>query len=357
MKSVHATRSRCVTVLYLVVCLLLLPADALARCEIRPPPRALPAPGPNELVMATQNLWRLVDTRSDASADKPVTPEEFVRRIDDVAFHIRKILGSPHVLAVQEVENTAVLEQLADRIADQGGPRYRAFLLDGFDPSGIDVALLARDPVRVGAVTDLFRESRFNRYPLFSRPPLHVRITEPVMLELVVVHLRSGRGLDDKRRGKNVREKRRRQARVLSEWLESRIARGAPVAVLGDLNSAEGEEPYGEPLAILVNGNVSEAWDMLPEEERFSYVWRCKPQAIDNILISPALRDRVTRGAVSRGNAGHQHRLYRGTAERRVSDHDGVAIYLSTAADEAPASCPASTSRSAQKVQGPEGPC
>lgn len=351
----HAARSPRVVLMYLVLCLLFTPAYVLARCDIRPPPRALPTPEPHELLIATQNLWRLVDTRTDASADKPVTKEELARRIDDIAFHVREILGSPHVLALQEVENMPVLELLAERIVGQGGPHYRAFLLDGLDPSGIDVALLVRDPVKVDAVNDLFREARFNRYPLFSRPPLHVKIAEPVVLELVVVHLRSGRGLEDKRRGKNVREKRRRQALMLREWVQARAAREIPVTIIGDLNSAESEEPYGEPHAILVHGEVGEAWDFLPEQERFSYVWRCKPQAIDNIVISPALRERVTRGAVSRGNAGHQYRLYQGTAERLVSDHDAVALYLSTAVEEEPVSCPGKTT--AQNVQGPEGPC
>lgn len=314
--------------LQLLLLWLALPAEALARCEIRPPLRPLPPPAAHEIVLATQNLWRFVDTRTDSSADKPVPEDYLARRLDDLARHVREVLHAPHLLAVQEVENLPLLERLAERIAAQGGPRYRTYLIEGLDPSGIDVGLLARAPVEIGSVTDLFREQRFNGYPLFSRPPLQVTVTAPLAMELLVVHLRSGRNLEDARRGKNVREKRRRQAMLVGEWLAAHTRAGVPAAVAGDLNSAPGDDLYAEPHRILTAGDALEVWSRLAPEERFSYVYRCRPQAIDNILLNLPLAARAARVAASRGNAGHQHGLYRQTAPRLVSDHDAVAVYL-----------------------------
>lgn len=311
-----------------VICLLVWPTEALARCDIRPTPRPLPRAEAHEVALVTQNLWRFVATRHDGRADKPVSEAYLAERLDDIAFHIRVVLREPHLLALQEVENIDLLERLSDRIVEQGGPRYRARLIEGFDPSGIDVALLWRDPVEIASVSDLFRTQRFNDQPLFSRPPLKVGIEAPLDMELVIVHLRSGRHLDDARRGRAVREKRQRQAALLRDWLVTRTEAGVPVAVAGDFNSARGDGAYAEPLTLLLDAPVSEVWQHVAENERYSYVYRCQPQAIDNILLGPELATRVTRGVVSRGNAGYQHRLYRNTASRLVSDHDAVAVFL-----------------------------
>ncbi len=298
-----------------------------ARCDLKPTPRALTAPTSNELLLVTQNLWRLVDDRPDTSADQPVAPEYLQQRLDAIAAYIGEVLQWPHVLAVQEVEHAALLKQLAERIREQGGPRYRVAMIEGLDPSGIDVALLYRDNIKVADVSSPFHGLRYKRSPLYSRPPLVVTLSAPLAMKLVVVHMRSGRNLEDERKGKNIQEKRRRQAQTLRTWMVAESGH-QPVIVLGDFNSAFGDEIYQQPIELLEQPPFSSAWMLLPEAERFSYVYQCRPQAIDNILISQSLLERIKSAQVSRGNAGYQYRLYKKKAPYLVSDHDGFGVYL-----------------------------
>ena len=311
----------------LVLLVLCAPLQAREKCP-RPEPRVLPQVAENELLLVTQNLWRLVDDHPDTHADQPVDTAYYQQRLDAVADYLGDTLQWPHLLAVQEVEHPRLLEQLVARIAARGGPAYQFAIREGLDPSGIDVALLYRAPVNVAGIESPFHRDRYKRSPLYSRPPLVVTLAEPLSITLVVVHLRSGIDLEDARKGKNIQEKRRRQAQRLRDWLEHRVAAGDDVALVGDLNSAFGDMPYAEPVIILDRAPFDSVWEQLPENERFSYVYQCRRQAIDNILLSESLLDDVSRVAVMRGNAGYQHLLYRKQPPHLVSDHDGLGVYL-----------------------------
>lgn len=306
---------------------LLAASTAAARCDLKPEPRALPVPAQGELSLVTQNLWRLVDDRPDTSADQPVETAYLEQRLDAVAAHIGDVLKWPHLLAVQEVEHVRLLQRLTARIEAQGGPRYRTALVEGLDPSGIDVALLYRDPVKVEQVSSPFHNLRYKRSPLYSRPPLVVSLEAPLAATLVIVHLRSGRDLEDARKGPNIQEKRRRQAQTLRTWMLAQPD-DMPVMVAGDFNSAPPDEIYRQPIELLAEPPFLSVWQRLPETERFSYVYQCRPQAIDNILVSPSLQARIRQVAVSRGNAGYQYRLYRKKPPYLVSDHDALGVYF-----------------------------
>ena len=315
--------------LALLIVLLLLAHDVAARCALKPEPHGLPLPGEYELVLATQNLWRFVDDHPDTSADQPVSTQLMQQRIEWIARYIGDDLRWPALLALQEVEKDALLNQLADRIVSLGGPRYHVVMREGLDPSGIDVALLYRDPVRIGEVSSPFHDLRYNhRYPLYSRPPLVITLEAPVKATLVVVHLRSGYDLEDARKGRNIPRKRREQAQTLRDWLQRQQAAGTPLIVAGDFNSSGPDALYRQPIDILAAPPFVSVWQHIPEAQRFSYIYQCRAQAIDNILVSPALRARIARVAVTRGNAGYQYLLYRKKPPHLVSDHDGLAVYL-----------------------------
>jgi endonuclease/exonuclease/phosphatase family metal-dependent hydrolase len=298
----------------------LLSLSALA-CPV--PDQVVPvaAAAERELTVATQNLWRLVSAELSA--------EQQQARLGAWSRHLREVLSYPHILVVQEVDTLALLEALAAQVQADGGPRYRSLLIDGNDPSGIDVAVLVRDPVQVGKVEALFARQRQGAHWLFSRPPLHVEIVAPIRFDLLALHLRSGHGLDDRQRAARVRATREAQARMVRRWAEGRMASGHAVLLAGDLNSAPTADDYGVPLAILDQPPLWSAWQKVPEPERFSYIYRCQRQAIDHLLLSPSLRERVVRAEVSRGNAGRYRTLYgSGGAAAVVSDHDALKVYL-----------------------------
>lgn len=301
--------------------LLVLSLPLAARCPV--PENIVPVAAATdaELAIATQNLWRLME-----SGVAPVQQQE---RINAWARHLRDVLRYPHLLVVQEVENQALLERLAAAVRANEGPQYHVHLIEGNDSSGIDVAVLSRAPIETGKVSALFATDRQGRHWLFSRPPLKVEIVAPIPFQLVALHLRSGHGLDSTRDGPRVRATREAQARQIRRWAEGRMAEGTPLLLAGDFNSAPVDGDYGVPLRILDQPPLWSAWQKVPPTERFSYIYRCQRQAIDHLLLSPKLVPRVSRAAVTRGNAGRYRTLHgSGGLGEVVSDHDALVVYL-----------------------------
>jgi endonuclease/exonuclease/phosphatase family metal-dependent hydrolase len=301
--------------------LLVLACSAAARCPVVDEVIAVPAATPSEIAVATQNLWRL--------SERELTTAGKTSRLAAWSRHLRDVLRYPHVLVVQEVDTLAMLQALTAQIVADGGPVYQAVLIDGNDPSGIDVALLYREPVKIDPVKPLFAREQQGKDWLFSRPPLHVQIREPFAFDLLALHLRSGHGLHDPEQGPRVRSKREAQAKRIRQWSLSRLAEGRALMLIGDINSAPGDDAFAVPIKILDQPPFWSVWEKLPQADRFSYIYRCQRQAIDHILLSPALRERVVRAAVSRGNAGRYRTLNatQGGVEV-VSDHDAVLVYL-----------------------------
>lgn len=297
------------------------PADCGAVSSSRKVPEATGG----EIAIATLNLWRLRDQTVDARYDEALDPDAVNERLRALARHVVGVLSSPHLIAVQEVENIALLEALGQRIEATGGPSYRVFLHEGNDPSGIDVGLMVREPVVLAGTQPLFSDLEATRgYPLYSRPPLHAVVTSPFAADLVVVHMKSGRDIEEAA----VRARRRQQALRLRDWVHARQRADRAVIVAGDLNSA-GEGVYGEPARMLFAVPLASVWNLLPADERFSFIHRCKKQPIDTILFSPELNARVSRAAVSRGEAGHYRELYGAQGRGEVvTDHDSPVLYL-----------------------------
>lgn len=305
-----------------LLCCLLAP-PVLAECHNLQPSRAVPPAAADQWALASFNLWRLRDTSKDAPFDKPLTRRTYEARLDALADYLIHSLKSPALVAVQEVENRAILEDLAGRIRGADGPSYHALLLEGNDPSGMDVGLLYRAPVKVGPAQALFADLRYDRHALFARPPLVVPVTAPLSFKLVIVHLRSARDLGKK---DWVAEKRRRQAQRLAGWLKQQ--KGTRLVVVGDFNSGPGDGLFSEPWRVLETAGLYNSASRLRDGERYSYLYRCRKEAPDHILLSPALEKHLRAVAVSRGNAGHYRALYRSQGTKVVSDHDVPVVYF-----------------------------
>ena len=301
----------------------LVAGPAGADCRDLAAPRAVPTAAEGQWNLATFNLWRLRDTEKNSPIDRPLDETVYQARLDALAGYIVDTLRAPVLLAVQEVENLAILERLAERVTARGGPRYRARLLEGHDPAGMDVALLHRAPADVGDVRALFADQTFRGQPLFSRPPLAVTLTAPRDMTLVIVHLRSANGLGQKAW---VAEKRRRQAARLAQWSGAR--RDQALAVVGDFNSAPDSGAFSEPLTLLTASGLYNSWNRVNGAERYSYRHRCRPQTLDYVWLSEVLKEDLRSVAVSRGNAGRYDRLYGSDGTEVVSDHDALVTYF-----------------------------
>lgn len=305
----------------LIVYLFLVPLGLWADCRNLAPARGVPAPAADEWTLATLNLWRLRDTRKDSRLDEPLSSAVLNKRIEALADFIAGPLRAPHMLAVQEVENRELLERLAARLARKGR-HYRVVLKEGNDPSGMDVGLLYRQPVRIASVSRLFAEQGFHGHSLFSRPPLRVTVQEPRQLQLVVVHLRSARGLHKTR----VHEKRQSQAALLANWAADQ---DGPLVMAGDFNTTWDAGRFSASYERFAESGLFNLWQRVPEPERYSFRHRCRPQALDHIWVSADLETSVSRVAASRGNAGRYDNLYGSQGVAPVSDHDALMVYFS----------------------------
>lgn len=305
------------------------------KCE-RPLLRAsVPVASPvvGDTLIATQNLWRLFDDVDDG-VGKIQSAESYQTRLDKLTHQIVEVLHVPDVLAVQEAENSRVLKALAAQVAARTGrPAHQVVLVEGADPGGIDVGFLVRADWTILAVNALLREQRLNGKPLFDRPPLHlvVKTAQGRRLEMLNVHLKSLLGAEQPAKAAGVAEKRRQQTRALVAWWQQyrKAHPEVPLLVLGDFNAAP--EVLGEVdvLGQLQSAGLVMLGERLPASERYSYVFQCRAELIDNLFASPALAPRVRQVAASRGNAdGHRRMNKQAGSATRSSDHDALAAYL-----------------------------
>lgn len=293
---------------------------------VRPVPKA----AAGEFTIATQNLQRLFDDERGGRGDV-VSPEQYRQKLTQLAAQVMQVLRSPDVLAVQEAENLRVLEDLAAVISLRGGPAYKALLLEGNDYGGIDVGFLLRTDIEVLKVEALLKQRRLDRSALFDRPPLRMqmKLASGRELDVINVHLKSLRGSEDEAVAGKTARKRLRQAEVLAEWLTAELAMRpqSALVLLGDLNATPEVAGGVDVLGLLQTSGLHDVDERLPAGDAYSYVYDCRAQALDHVLVSPALLPSVSRIAVSRGNAG-VHRKASAHEALRSADHDGLVLYL-----------------------------
>ena len=76
-------------------------------------------------------MFRLFEDQPDAAG--------YQNRLDKFSKYIRNTMGTPAILAVQEVESITTLQDVADQMnTDEPTLSYTAFLVEGNDVGGID---------------------------------------------------------------------------------------------------------------------------------------------------------------------------------------------------------------------------
>jgi hypothetical protein len=266
-----------------------------------PAARPVPPAAPDEFTVASLNLQRFL-------AGEP-------NRLSKAALLIRNVLGLPDIVGVQEADNLAALQALADRLG------YRAYLEEGNDPSGIDVGFLVKPAVRV---LEVRQEGKSD--PVNDRPPLVLRATvgpSAFPITVIVNHLRSLTDIEDPR----VQDKRRAQAEFLTGLIRARQADN--LIVVGDFNSFQFDDGYVDVIGILKNAGLPNVTEALPLDQNYSYVFDGNTQTLDHILVSRGLAGRVSRIVYGRANADFPDSL-RNDPNRpeRLSDHDSPVAYF-----------------------------
>lgn len=252
-------------------------AALLLACVPRPP---LAASSPATVRVATWNVKDFFDSRDDPRKDDDVVPEaQVARKVEQIASVLREI--DADVVLLQEVENLELLNRLAAAVAPL---RYGAWLREGADPRGIDVALLARSRLLRydGHVRDL--DSKGN--PLWSRDLVEAHLDVGGRhLVLLGSHLKSKRiSRSDDRRREQAERMRSVADEVRARWPN------ALVVVGGDLND-DAESWSLEPL--LQDGSWEDLGARLPDDASWTWSGRSGRSRIDYLIVPEGQGARV----------------------------------------------------------------
>jgi endonuclease/exonuclease/phosphatase family metal-dependent hydrolase len=262
----------------------------------------------------SQNMNRLFDDIDDGNREKVLSKTEFRKRVIQTARKFAEDYSMPQVIALQEVENLNVLQQIAAQIREQHEIDYQLVLLPGQDPSGINLGFMVRSGVVIRKRQQLFREGKlpFDGSHLFSRPPLHLEICyQARCLSLLNLHLRSMRGINSADKGERVARKRLRQAEMVAVWV-NRYQQAQPntaLLVLGDFNALTPADQHVDVAGIirgspdntrarlksrdLLDPDLIDLTRQIPKPLRYSYIFRQNRQQLDYMFASQSLASRL----------------------------------------------------------------
>jgi hypothetical protein len=306
----------------------------------------------SRLIVATYNILNL--DPNDADGDRDVAEGRF----DLIGRQIGVRMGAPGIVVLEEVQdndgsaNTGVtsasvtLQTLVDAIFAASGVRYsfldNPFIADnasGGEPgSNIRVAFLYRDDIvdfQEGSLRTVPGATQNPGDPFASaRPPLVGDFAfNGETVTVIGNHFTSKGGgsalsgsIQPSVAGGEV--KRTQQAAVVNDFVDTLLAADADanIIVAGDLNEFQFEEPLGvltgeltfDGAAITGTGPavLQNLTYLLPENERYSYVFEGNAQQIDHILVTGAL------------SAGAVTEILHINRDEFASDHDPVLAAL-----------------------------
>ena len=201
-----------------------------------------------------ENLFDLYDNPAKDDGGSTPSPAELESQLNKLALSIELELELPAIMVVQEVENTYIAQQLADRVNDATGTDYIATSFETSDGRGIEVAFIW-DANRV-ELLETYQLSGPDVEAAFGptsaspgREPLYgkFRIGRDT-IHIVGNHFKS-KGGDDPIFGVSfdriTEEQRKMQAQVVRDFVDEIMASDsrAMVMVAGDLNDFQ----FGEP--------------------------------------------------------------------------------------------------------------
>ncbi len=315
--------------------------EALVITAVNTPP--VPTPpvlSAGQFSVATYNLENHFDERDDTGDEAEPKPSavELANKQAKIARQISEILGCPTLIGVQEVENEAILQTLADLLTPLCGFTYAIAHLESADVRGIDVALLS-DPRRVAVQHAVLQQTctavdtgiidptipcPVGQQPLFSRPPLQVTLeVDGRGYTVFVNHFKSKRGGETE-----TAPARLAQAQHLHTLTHDLLAVDphAAILVLGDFNDYERSPTL---LAMTDSGQLTNLLAAVPLTQRYSFIFGGAAQLLDGILASPALVSQVDMVTIQHVNADYPqvlaadpHAIYRAT------DHDLPLVVL-----------------------------
>jgi uncharacterized protein len=275
----------------------------------------------SSLSVASYDLQGLFDAVDDPGKDDEVpAADQYAAGLARRAASIARHLGLPDVIGVQEAETLEVLQDLSAQPALLPAS-YRAVLVEGTDPQGLDVGLL------YNSQRLWLRSSEARPGTAFTRPPLVARLEaldNRERLTVIVNHFRSPSS--DPGADEQARIVQADSVRALVDELKS-AEPDVPVVVLGNLNAFEDSAPLQH---LLAGGRLLNAMTLAPGERTYTYAAQGLCGIVDHVLVDAALAPRVVQLKpqhvnVDFGDAGPGAPP---EASPRASDHDPVLLLL-----------------------------
>jgi DNA/RNA endonuclease YhcR with UshA esterase domain len=278
--------------------------------------------GSNEFSLMTWNVENLFDIK-DPHPTNQLRPKlsEYKRDIAKVANTIIAA-GAPTIVGLQEVENIEILEDITehDSLKEYN---YQPVLIEGTDSRGIDVCYLVRgDSARILDIQQLVAPEG-----LTSRPPLFIEVeiytdSGPIVIYVVNNHFTSMSG------GETATEPRRNAQAAWNVSILDNLLSSNPeayFAVIGDLNSYY----QSLPITTLKDASLKHVFDLLPAEERYTYIYMGVSQTLDHILTTVYLYNLIERVEVLHVNADYPPPIMDDESPQRKSDHDPLIVTFS----------------------------
>ncbi|MCK9373439.1 MAG: endonuclease/exonuclease/phosphatase family protein [Sulfuricurvum sp.] len=266
--------------------------------------------GGAEMKIATYNVENLFDTQDDGNEYEEYIPNTawgwdetmYRTKLRHSAQVIRDI--GADIIGLEEIESETALKDLKAEINRQG-LYYPYYAYSRSKNTTVSVAMLSRYPIQSVLNHPISASREF-------RDIMEVKVTvEGKALRIFVNHWKSKSGPESMRI---------QSARVLAKRI-SLLDSSEPFIILGDLNSHyeeyrtflksrrhndtdgitginhilktvdENHNPATYPSLQSNSGTLYNLWYDLPEEERWSHQYRHHTEALDHIIISPALAD------------------------------------------------------------------
>jgi endonuclease/exonuclease/phosphatase family metal-dependent hydrolase len=245
------------------------------------------------LTLATYNVRDFFDATDDpAHQDELPAAAEVDAKVKKLGAALRELKAD--VLALQEVENIAMLQRLNTEVSTLGYKEAR--LVPGNDMRGINVALLSRYPVvlQISHKNDTFLspDGGTTKYG-FSRDCLEMTI-EPSQgrrLILLINHFAADDGSADAETRRHAQAARVRQ--IVDAALKNNPA--ANLAVVGDLN----DQPGTKTLTLITGGTPAlyDATSTIASADRWTHIYSGKKEQLDYVLLAPGLKDDLVSGS------------------------------------------------------------
>ncbi|MCP2253837.1 Endonuclease/Exonuclease/phosphatase family protein [Prauserella aidingensis] len=286
--------------------------------------------------------WNLENLFRPGTGDGPPTKSEYDEKLDGLAEMIGTL--GPEVLSVQEIGDPEALDDLEQRLDDLEQRLDGTWRTELAEPDGRGI--------RVGFLSKraLTRVEKFSAFPAelggarvddggeriaaTGRPALRVRVRAGGRsIDVVAAHLKSklltypGGRFTPRDEGERARyavyalHRRAAEAATVRAEVDALLdgdGTDRAVVVAGDLN----DEPQAATTQILLGpggsefgtagyersdkGDAHRLWNvapLIPEQQRYSRVYRGRRELIDHLLVSHALADAVTEVTTGDGDS------------------------------------------------------